>query len=219
MLGPLTGLSVGDPDTSRAVVVLHGREMCAADLAPFAEALQNEAFWLFPDAPLAAASGGRTWWEIDSEARIRAVEAGPLELSAMDPPGRAAARAQLGALLSALPSDQAVVLAGFSQGGMLAMDYALHATEAKSRAPSALALFSSTRIALADWTPRARVLSGQRVLVAHGRDDRELAFAAGEALRDFAIGGGANVTWLPFDGGHELPFVVWRALKKLVREV
>jgi phospholipase/carboxylesterase len=219
VLGALAGLSVGDPDTSRAVVVLHGREMQAADLAPFAEALRDEAFWLFPDAPLAATSGGRTWWPIDSEARIRAVEVGPMDLSAMDPPGRADARAQLGSLLAALPADQPVVVAGFSQGGMLAMDYALHAAEAKSRAPSAIALFSSTRIALADWTPRAGALAGERVLIAHGRDDRELAFAAGEALRDFAIGGGAKVTWLPFDGGHELPFVVWRALKKLVREV
>jgi phospholipase/carboxylesterase len=219
VLGGLAGLSVGDPDTTRAVVVLHGREMSGADLAPFAEALQGEAFWLFPDAPLAAESGGRTWWPIDSEARIRAVEAGPLELSAMDPPGRAAARAQLGSLVAALPPDQPVVLAGFSQGGMLAMDYALHAAEAKSRAPAALALFSSTRIALADWLPRAAAIAGQRVLVAHGREDRELSFAAGEALRDFAITAGATVTWLPFEGGHELPFVVWRALKKLVRQI
>jgi phospholipase/carboxylesterase len=218
VLGELSGLAVGDSSTSRAVIVLHGREMAGADLAPFAEAIHGEAYWLFPDAPLAAAAGGRTWWPIDSEARIRAVEAGPMDLSAMNPPGRATARAQLASLVAALPADQPVVLAGFSQGGMLAMDYALHAAETKSRAPSALALFSSTRIALADWTPRAAALAGQRVLVAHGRDDRELAFAAGEALRDFAIGGGATVTWLPFEGGHELPFVVWRALKKLVRE-
>jgi phospholipase/carboxylesterase len=219
VLGALTGLSVGDPDTSRAIVVLHGREMSGADLAPFAEALRDEAFWLFPDAPLAATTGGRTWWPIDSEARIRAVEAGPMDLSAMDPPGRAEARGHLGSLIAALPADQRVVLAGFSQGGMLAMDYALHAAEAKSRAPAALALLSSSRIALADWTSRAAALAGHRVLIAHGHADRELAFSAGEALRDFAIAGGANVTWLPFDGGHELPFVVWRALKKLVREV
>ena len=219
VLGRLTGLSVGASDTSRAVIVLHGREMRGADLAPFAEALHSEAFWLFPDAPLAAGSDGRTWWPTHSEARIRALDARPLELSSMDPPGRSEARAQLTSLISALPADQAFVLAGFSQGGMLAMDYALHARETKSRAPAALALLSSTRIALADWTPRASALAGLRVLVAHGRDDRELAFSAGEALRDFAIAGGANVTWLPFEGGHELPFVVWRALKKLVREV
>ena len=52
------------------------------------------------------------------------------------------------------------------------------------------------------------------MLVAHGRADAELAFVAGELLRDFAIAGGATVTWLPFDGGHEIPLVVWRALRK-----
>ena len=212
-------ITVGDPSAPIAVIALHGREMCGADLSPFAVTLAKDAYWLFPDAPLAAASGGRTWWPIDSEARIRALDAGPLDLSSMDPPGRAEARAQLASLIAALPADQKVVLAGFSQGGMLAIDYALHARETKARAPAALAALSATRIALADWTPRAHELAGRRVLVAHGHDDRELAFSAGEALRDFAIAGGANVTWLPFEGGHELPFVVWRALKKLVRAV
>jgi phospholipase/carboxylesterase len=51
------------------------------------------------------------------------------------------------------------------------------------------------------------------VLVAHGTSDAELSLTAGELLRDFAVAGGAQVTWLPFDGGHELPLVVWRALR------
>ena len=80
----------------------------------------------------------------------------------------------------------------------------------------------STVLLLVDYInhfrfPRAAQLAGLRVLVAHGRDDRELSFAAGELLRDFAIAGGADVLWLPYDGGHELPLVVWRALKKLLR--
>lgn len=217
MLGGVSGLAVGDWTTPTIAIVLHGREMSSADLAPFATAMRDTALWLFADAPLVSEPRGRTWWPTDSEARIRALASGPMDLSAMDPAGRSAARRGLGALLAALPADRPIVLAGFSQGGMLAMDYALHAAEAGTRAPTALALLSSTRIALADWTARAAALAGRRVLVAHGRADRELAFEAGEALRDFAIAAGADVTWLPFEGGHELPFVVWRALKKLVR--
>jgi phospholipase/carboxylesterase len=133
-----------------------------------------------------------------------------MELSAMDPPGRAEARAALGELLATITTP--VVLCGFSQGGMLAMDIVLHGYR-----PAALALLSSTRIAIHDWQPRAHLLAGMRVLVAHGTNDRELAFSAGELLRDFAIAGGAEVTWLPFEGGHELPLVVWRAIKKLLR--
>ncbi|MEO8551854.1 MAG: hypothetical protein ABI678_17885 [Kofleriaceae bacterium] len=219
VLGQLSGLAVGHSTTPRTAIVLHGREMTAADLAPFAEAMAGEARWIFPDAPLVAEARGRTWWPIDSEARIRALEAGPLELSAMDPPGRAQARASLTSLIAALPADQPFVLAGFSQGGMLAMDYVLHARETGARLPASLALMSSTRIAIADWQPRAAELADLPVLVTHGHADRELAFRAGELLRDFATTAGAHVTWIPFEGGHELPFIVWRALRKLVREL
>lgn len=207
-------ITVGDPSAPIAAIVLHGREMCGADLSPFAVTLANDAYWLFPDAPIAAGRA-RTWWPIDSEERVREIDSGPMELSTMDPPGRPEARAVLDSIASSLA--QPFVLAGFSQGGMLAMDYVLHG----GRRPAALALLSTTRIALAEWTACAAtgVLSGLPILVTHGTADTELAFAAGEQLRDFAAANGAIVQWLPFDGGHQLPFVVWRALRKLIRQV
>jgi phospholipase/carboxylesterase len=105
-----------------------------------------------------------------------------------------------------------LTLVGFSQGGMLAMDHVLHGGQV-----DALALLSSSRLAFASWRPRLPRLAELPVFIAHGRDDAELAFAAGEALRDAAREGGAAVTWLPFDGPHELPLVVWRALRKWLR--
>jgi phospholipase/carboxylesterase len=196
----------GDPSAPLAVVMLHGKQMQASDLAPFCSSLAVPAYFVVPDAPLPAQPRGRMWWA-ESDA------AGPRELSAFDPPGRDAARAHLAAIVK--PLARPVALVGFSQGGMLAMDYALHA----DAPPAALALLSSTRIAIDDWRPRAARLAGVPTLVAHGRQDAELAFAAGELLRDFAIDGGARVTWLPFDGGHEIPLVVWRALRKLLRDL
>jgi phospholipase/carboxylesterase len=213
--GGLDALAVGDEHAPLVVIVLHGRQMQASDLAPFAHSLGAHAYFVFPDAPLAAEPRGRTWWPVDSEARIRRLATGPMDLSEMDPPGRTEARAQLDALvreLIAAAPDRRVILVGFSQGGMLAMDYVLH----DGVRPAALVLLSSTRIALSDWTPRAARLAGLPVLVAHGSSDAELSFASGEGLRDFALAGGADVTWLPFDGGHELPLVVWRALRKLL---
>ena len=210
----LAGLRViaeGDPGSDLAVIVLHGRQMEAADLAPFGRSLGVPAYFVFPDGPLAAEPRGRRWWRVESEARIRRLSSGPMELSAMDPEGRAEARSLLGGLLSAL-APRRIALVGFSQGGMLAMDYVLHA----EAPPAALALLSSTRIAIADWQPRAGKLAGLPVLVAHGRSDAELSLTAGELLRDFAIAGGARVTWLAFEGAHEIPLVVWRALRKLL---
>ncbi len=213
-IGGLSAIAVGDPAAPVTVVLLHGRQMEAADLSPFAHSLGLDAYFVVCDAPLVAQPRGRTWWPVDSEARIRRLSAGPMELSAMDPEGRAEARALLAAVCAALGAKK-LVLAGFSQGGMLAMDAVLHGAVR----PAALALLSSTRIAITDWQPRAAELAQLPVLVAHGRGDAELSFVAGELLRDFAIAGGAAVTWLPFDGGHELPLVVWRALRKLVRGV
>ena len=198
----------GNPKSPLVVMMLHGRNMQAADLAPFGASLGIDAHFVFPDAPLAA-EPGRTWWPVDSEARLR--EQGARDLFTMDPGGRAEARATLDALCNEVAHDKRLVLVGFSQGGMLAMDYVLHGGRV-----DALALLSSTRIAFDEWQPLLPRLAGLRMLVAHGREDEELSFAAGEALRDAAVAGGAAVTWLPFGGGHEIPLPVWRALRKFL---
>ena len=40
---------------------------------------------------------------------------------------------------------------------------------------------------------------------------------AGERLRDHLQASGATVTWVSFEGGHEIPLVVWRALKRFLQ--
>src|SRR6185295_11481995 len=101
-----------------------------------------------------------------------------------------------------------LVLGGFSQGGMLACDTVLvGGTDVE-----ALVLLSASRIAFDEWQPVAARLAALPVLVSHGDADADLAFAAGERLRDFCRVSGARVTWQPFDGGHEIPLAVWRAL-------
>lgn len=206
--GGLRVLECGAPSAACVIVVLHGRNMQAADLAPFGESLGLAAHFVFPDAPLAA-EPGRTWWPSDSEARLRAQ--GARDLHALDPPGRADARARLAALCDEVATGRRLALVGFSQGGMLAMDYVLH-----SGRVDALALLSSTRIAFTAWRPLLPRLAGLPVLIAHGRSDDELSFAAGEALRDAARAGGAEVTWFPFEGGHGMPLPVWRALRRFL---
>ncbi|OOG53699.1 hypothetical protein [Rhodanobacter sp. C03] len=211
-IGGLSAITIGDPGAKIVVVVLHGRMMHAADLAPFAHALGISVYFVIPDAPLPAMPSGRTWWPVDAEARAQALVNGAADLHALDPPGRSVARGLLASLCAEVASDKRLVLVGFSQGGMLAMDYVLHGGRA-----DALALLSSTRIAFCDWQPRLACLASLPVLITHGRADVELSFTAGEGLRDAAIRGGADVTWLPFDGGHEIPLMVWRALRQFLR--
>lgn len=201
----LETIEVTTGESDLVVVVLHGRSMTGADLAPFAKSLGVRGRFVFPDGPCEAPPG-RSWWPVDSEVRLRALaERGPLDLVALDPPGRHAARAALRELLATF-RDARIALVGFSQGGMLAMDYALGGEAPRVER---LALLSASRIAFGGEAS----LAGLPVLVAHGTRDPELAFAAGQGLRDLAIAAGASVTWLPFDGPHEIPLVVWRGLR------
>ena len=220
-LGGLRTVSVGDRDAARMVVViLHGFQMAPADLSPFAHSLQAPAWFLFPEAPLTAEPRGRAWWHIDAKARERALAVGPRDFAVQSPPDLPAARDRLRAFLAALAPSVAgrpLVLGGFSQGGMLACDSVLRAG-ADTLGLAALALFSASRIAFDEWRalPPAGGLPGLPVLVSHGELDDDLAFAAGERLRDFLVGAGADVAWVPFGTGHEIPLVVWRRLRKLL---
>lgn len=201
-----------------SVVVLHGHAMTPEMLAPFAHSMGVAAEFFVPEAALEAVPSGRAWWPIDQERRTAMLASGPRDLSGEAPAGAVGARAQLGRLFEAVRAERpeaALAVIGFSQGGMLAMDALL-----RDAAPvNAMALLSSSRITAADWEARRGALTGLPVLVSHGRADPELSFEAGEALRDFCLRAGATVEWVPFDGGHEIPLVVWRAVRRFLRAV
>ena len=173
-----------------------------------------------PEAPVPAALVpgtivGRSWWHIDPGLRLEALGRGPRDFAAIEPPDLPPARALLGRILDdsfAQGSGRPVLLAGFSSGGMLAFDLMLR----ERRPVAGLALLSATRIA---WREQQRLvpslpLSGLEVLATHGDADEDLAFSAGEALRDAASAAGARVTWAPFEGGHNIPLVAWNRLRK-----
>lgn len=201
------------------LVMLHGLGMDPAVLRPFLRSLALPAWGLVPEGPVDTGGGTRAWWAVDPDKRRARLAAGPSDLHDRHPAGRAEAHAALDAALHRLPCQVARLprlVAGFSQGGMLAVD---HALRADGPPPAGLALFSSTCIALDEWAPHWGRLRGMPVLVAHGRDDDDLALSAGERLRDMMIAAGARVRWLPFEGGHGLPLVVWRALRRFVAEL
>ncbi|MBX3231172.1 MAG: phospholipase [Labilithrix sp.] len=212
-------VGVGDPESAAMVVVLlHGFAMKPADLSPFAHSLRLPAWFLFPEGPLEG-GGARAWWHIDEVAREAAIARGPRDFAEQHPPDLPAARARLEALVGELTprvAGRPFYLGGFSQGAMLSFDAVLRS----SFELAGLLLFSGSRIAWDEQEPllaRAR-LRGRPALVAHGRTDADLAFAAGVALRDAATAAGADVTWLPFEQGHEIPLVVWRTLRKMLSE-
>jgi phospholipase/carboxylesterase len=206
---------IGPADAALAVALLHGHAMTPADLTPFAHSLGLPVLFLFPQGPVTAPERGFAWWSIDAAARALALSAGSRDLWDEYPAGLPEARLRLDRFLEAAAlqfGTRRAVVGGFSQGGMLAMDFVLGG----SKPVEALVLMSSSRVALRTWQPLQHRLAGLPVLISHGRTDADLAFAAGEKLRDFAVAGNARLTWVPFDAGHEIPLVVWRAFRKVL---
>ena len=107
------------------------------------------------------------------------------------PAGLAEARASVVAMLDAYeretstPSDR-IVLGGFSQGSMLALDVALH-TE---RALAGLVVLSGTLIASNEWLPLMAARKDLPVFQSHGTSDPILPFPDRRAPSSRARGRG-----------------------------
>lgn len=223
----LAGLDVqvqGGRDTPGApvVVLLHGFQMSADDLAPFGASMGLPAVFLFPDGPidlLPDPSGRRrrAWWRIDTQARDAAIAAGlDRDLSDEVPAGLPDARARLVELLEQVAErwpGRPTFVGGFSQGAILTLDMVLRT----GRRPTGLILLSGARVDAAAVRPLMARVAGLPVFHSHGSGDTELSFRAAERLSHELAAAGAGVVWRPFDGGHEIPLPVLRELKKFVR--
>jgi len=212
------------------VVLCHGFGAPGTDLVGLAEALAQldprlaPVRFHFPAAPLSLGDLGfgesRAWWMIDFEAIEALRTASPEALRAFrknEPPGMGAARKALSAMVSeamnasGLPFDQ-LVLGGFSQGAMIATDVCLRLEEP----PAALVVLSGTLLTEDVWAPKAKARAGLPVFQSHGRRDQVLPFAAATWLNELLAQAGLAVDFHPFDGGHEIPESVLRALAEFL---
>lgn len=215
-LGGLRTCLVSGPwDTRLRIVFLHGMDMQPSDLTPFAHSLAIPGVsYAFPEAPLATSARGRSWWpRLACETQVPGQAA--RDLWQEYPEGREETRAMLAEAIEALraESSQPLMLAGFSQGGMLACDMVLM----QDITVAGLALMSSSCIAFAEWNARRERVDGVPSFVSHGRNDADLSFEAGQRLARFLSSSGSPVTCIPFEGGHEIPFIVWKRFKQFVQ--
>jgi phospholipase/carboxylesterase len=218
-IGSLKCLDLGSPaNTSRSnesvtyAIVLHGFGADAYDLQTISEALETRypLHWIFPQGPLEVPIGpgwtGRAWWSIDIEALNRAMLSGsPRDLSQTVPEGLIAARNRVFSLIAALkvPWSQ-IVLAGFSQGAMLATDVFLSAPET----PKGLMIFSGALINKEEWKESALKHQGARFFQSHGKNDSVLSLKGAQQLETLLTQNGLSGRLLTFNGAHEIPLNV-----------
>jgi phospholipase/carboxylesterase len=207
------------------VVLLHGFGAPGDDLVPLWRVLAapGGTRFVFPEAPLDLGgpyAGGRAWWWFDLDERMRRQALGEERDIAEVPVGMDTARATMDALLDATerelhPPPGKIVLGGFSQGAMLALDVALRSP----RALAGLVLMSGTHLAANEWGTRMEQRRGLPVFMSHGQGDELLPFSIAEGLRDALIAHGVPVEWVPFRGGHGIPSQVVDGVGAFLRRV
>jgi phospholipase/carboxylesterase len=206
----------------RTVVLFHGFGAPGDDLVGLETLLDRAAgaTFVFPEAlhDLAELAGpfyggARAWWMIDLARLEHAMRTGAVrDMTKEIPKGLAEARSAVFAMLAELPGHGVptgdLVLGGFSQGAMLALDVALHG----AMPLAGLALLSGTYIAESEWAPKMAGRAGTRVFQSHGRADPLLPYSVAETLRDALTTAGLDVEFRAFEGGHGIPEPTLRQL-------
>ena len=132
-LAGLTARVVGPADATTTVVLMHGFGAPGTDLVPLADVLSRQARYVFPAAPLELGGfygdAARAWWLIDLARLEQELMRGKLDTSSV-PDGLPAAREQVLRLVDQVEArfggpGHKLVLGGFSQGAMTALDVAL----------------------------------------------------------------------------------------------
>jgi phospholipase/carboxylesterase len=182
-----------------SIIWLHGLGADGSDFAPIADELKLPVpvRFIFPDAPLrpVTINGGmvmRAWYDIaapDIDAR-------------QDAEGIRASQSLIEELVDR-EVEQGIAqgnifLAGFSQGGAVALHTALRQT-----VPLAGVLALSTYLPLADRAEDEALAATRNtpIFMAHGRSDPLIPCALGQNSRDALLGLGYTVEW------HEYPML------------
>lgn len=216
---PCVELTTG-PNPTHAVIWLHGLGADGHDFEPVVEAFDTEALpptrFVFPHAPTRAVTinGGyvmRAWFDIYSRDYGKRRE---------DAEGTAQSAAQVKALIAhenarGIP-DARIVLAGFSQGGAIALHTGL-------RHPQRLAGI----LALSTFLPLVPTLAAEAhaanrdvpVFMAHGRDDSVIPHDFARQSCALLEAQGYSVEWHTYFAEHHLVLEEVRDIESWLQKV
>jgi len=166
---------------------------------------------LYPQAPWRGFGSHRGWWWLHLEGYTIG---GQLpDMSKANPGGIKVASKLVRDLIQ--EEKQPLVLGGFSQGAMTSAEIAFQTDQELA----GLILLSGTTVNEEGW---AEHFAGRRrlpIFIAHGRGDPTLSFAIMDRFQARLKAFGMDVTWYPFDGGHEIPPAVVSQVNEFVARV
>src|SRR5258707_2281503 len=187
-----------------AVIWLHGLGADGYDFVPIVPNLnlpaRLSARFVFPHAPPrpVTLNGGmrmRAWYDLVGLGRTDAQDESGIRASAAIVDGLLDAQAAAG-----VPRAR-IVLAGFSQGGAVALHAGLRQDEALA---GVMAL--SSYLPLSATAERELTAAGRAtpILMCHGRNDPVLAYELGTHSRDLLRALGASLEWHEYPMAHEV---------------
>lgn len=187
------------PDPDACIIWLHGLGADGHDFEPLAYELRlpGAIRYVFPHAPVqpVTINGGRmmrAWYDIVS----------PDLLCHVDEAGIRRSQQQVSALLEAQIASgidpKRTILAGFSQGGVIALEAGV-----RYHRPIAGIVALSTYVALPEAFPEAADAAPQ-ILMMHGTQDPIVPLALAEQSRLVLVRKGYRVTWHVFPMPHSV---------------
>ncbi len=200
-----------------AAIYLHGFGAPGTDLVPLAEEMLesnpskvlHSMRFLFPAAPLEIDPGydGRCWWPINMERMQMALASGAVsDIADIVPAELPDCRQKIIDVVQWCQkhdnvAPEHVVLGGFSQGAMLAIDVALHL----GGKLGGVCLWSGMLINQTEWKALAGKATPMRVVQSHGLLDPVLPFSCGQSLRKMLTDAEHQVDFVTFQGYHQIP--------------
>lgn len=195
------------------VILFHGYGANALDLRPLSDIIPTRKVfnYIFPEAPFEIPLGphwiGRAWWPINME-RLQNPQLDH-DISVEKPKELAQTRQWVQQMIKDLkvPMDQ-IILGGFSQGGMCAVDQFLSSEEK----PKGLALLSTALINKEEWKALSQNKKPVPYFLSHGQSDPVLKIKFSDKLHSFLAEMGCKGERIVFQGVHEIPVVVLQKL-------
>lgn len=185
-----------------SIIWLHGLGADGQDFVPMADELKLPVAvrYIFPHAPRrpVTINGGfvmRAWYDIASDSIAAQQDATGIRDS------QAAVEALIAQEITRGIAAEHIFLAGFSQGGAIALHTAL-----RQRMPLAGALILSAYLPLAE-TVQTEASTGSRqtpIFMAHGRNDPVVPCALGAASRENLQAQGYTVVWHDYAMQHSV---------------
>mmetsp|Transcript_11888 Transcript_11888/g.40543 ORF Transcript_11888/g.40543 Transcript_11888/m.40543 type:complete len:317 (+) Transcript_11888:27-977(+) len=228
--GP-AGVLQGGKKADLVVIFLHGFGASNSDFDSLPDMLGLTApeaslsiLWVFPQAPVGNMFVP-AWWTIDVMQWMGAMQAGEGSIAKLirdSPPGLPECRASMLRLVAEARARAGgvdasrVVIGGFSQGAMTALDTALSMPDGQR--VGGVVSVSGAPIVVEEWSKKLAAHRGLPVLVTHGTADSTLPFVVSGWLEEFLKHNGAAVDKVVHDGGHTLgpPNSVGSAIRRFI---